>query len=147
MDLNGIDFSVVVDFIAGAIGFVILGIAVALVAARWGKGKGQQDRKKQSVKELLTIEEAEVSQEGESKGNGNNALIGVMFGIGMGICFGMSMDNWLFGLSIGFLWAIVMPMSLQNIQKENSKNPEKESKQEDVDISVENADKENTFQE
>ena len=58
MDMNGIDFSVVVDFIAGAIGFVILGIAVALVAARWGKGKEPQDRKKQSVKELLTIEES-----------------------------------------------------------------------------------------
>lgn len=64
MDMNGIDFSVVVDFIAGAIGFVILGIAVALVAVQWRNGK-------------------------------NNALIGIMFGIGMGICFGMSLDNWL----------------------------------------------------
>lgn len=44
MDMNGIDFSVVVDFIAGAIGFVILGIVVALVAARWGKGKMRTKR-------------------------------------------------------------------------------------------------------
>lgn len=110
MDFEGIDFSVVLEFVVAAIGFVVLAIAIALAAARWSKKKQQQDKQ-------------------DSSDNRQNVWIGLMFGVGMGISFGMSLDNWLFGISMGVLWSVVMTNCLA---EDRSKAQEGAASQEDL---------------
>lgn len=131
------DITVVVDFIMAALPFVILGISIALIVAELSKRAKQKKITESDVAgELVTNRQA----------SRYNYLLGIMFGVGMGACFGKSTDNLALGISLGLLWVMIM-IHLLNGNSDKKKQASVEQKETGEGLVQELVEMEDTFQE